>query len=72
TYWGNISYTVNKKGSEIEIELWGEIDVPGKILIRSPLNRPIKTVNIDNYKWTDFTETEIEIKRIPARIVIGY
>lgn len=72
TIWGALNYELKKSGSSVICKVSGEIKVPGKIILASPLAKPIRNVTVDGKAWRDFTEKEITLKKIPSEVTINY
>lgn len=72
TYWGDLSYVMKKTGGSINVKIEGDVEVPGKIILKSPLAKPVKSVKLKNEDYKDFTESEIVINKIPMEVVISY
>jgi hypothetical protein len=71
TYYGNLSYSMKKERTNVIVNLGGDVKVPkGKIVLKSPLAKRMRSVAIDgrNVRATK----EIRIERLPARVVVGY
>jgi hypothetical protein len=73
TYYGNISYTMKGNENEVKVSVSSEIKkYNGKIIIKSPYDKEIKEVFIDNKKSKNFTKNEVFLKRIYGDITIKY
>ncbi|MBN1384286.1 MAG: discoidin domain-containing protein [Elusimicrobia bacterium] len=72
TYWGNLSYTMKKTGNNINVKIEGDLKVPGKIILKSPLAKSIKSVKINNKAYKNFSQTEVVINKIPTEVEIQY
>lgn len=72
TYWGIFNYAMKKEGDGVRAKLWGDAHVPGSIVFRSPLDRPIKSVKLNGKPCSAFTPTDVMVKALPAELVIGY
>ena len=73
TQYGIISYQIQKRDNKIIISLKGNITIPeGQIIIKSPIDKPIKSITINDNTVNKFENSEIKIDEIPAKIVLGY
>ena len=54
-------------------EFSGEVTVPdGKIILRSPRNGDIKSVNVDGVVYKNFTAQEVVLEALPAKVELAY
>jgi hypothetical protein len=72
TLWGKISYKVTKEENKIVINISGNISVPKEIIFFSPINLPIKKVEINNKIWKNFSSSAVRIQKVPSEIVVYY
>ena len=72
TIWGIVNYSVKKKGAAVAFNVSGDLRVPGRIILASPLGKPIKSVTVNGTEWKDFTAKEIKLKKIPSAVTINY
>ncbi|MBM2841662.1 MAG: putative secreted protein, partial [Bacteroidetes bacterium] len=72
TYYGTISYSMRNTGKAVVVQLDGSVRVPsGKIVLKSPLSKRIKSVLINGRK-SRFAATEIPVRTLPSRVEITY
>jgi len=70
TYSGAIDLRMHADGDRLVVELSGDSH-PTRLLLRSPDDRPIRAASIDG-KAVAHTEHEIEVPRLPARVIFEY
>ncbi|HLP18562.1 MAG TPA: hypothetical protein VK470_20050, partial [Bacteroidota bacterium] len=75
TYYGTVSYTI-KRTSRLHVAIALSADfkkIPnGKIVIKSPMHGPVKSVSVNGKSVRTFTPSEITIGVLPARIELSY
>jgi hypothetical protein len=70
TYNGSVDIRMRAiSGDRIEIDLSG--DVRGRLIVRSPDDRPIRAATIDEQS-AEHSDGEIVVTRLPARVVLEY
>lgn len=73
TYYGNISYSMKKKGKKVVVELSGDVKIPtGKIVLKSPLAKRVRSAAIDGKVVRVVSAKEILVERLPARVELQY
>jgi hypothetical protein len=73
TYYGNINYSINKVGKDVVVKLDGTMHVPsGKIVLKSPLSKRVKSVRINDVKEKSIGGRDILIKTLPSTVKISY
>jgi hypothetical protein len=74
TYYGEISYSIEKEGNSYHFSVTGDIDLPeGGIRIRNFNGGKMPTaITVNGKELTDFNEREIAVSEVPADIVINY
>lgn len=73
TYYGTISYTVRKTGRTVTVQMGGDIRIPpGKIVLKSPLSKRIRSVLMNGKKSTSWKGSDIIITKLPSRIAVSY
>jgi hypothetical protein len=70
TYSGSIDLRMHTEGDRIVVDLSGDAH-PARLVLRSPDDRPIRKASIDG-KAVEHTEHEIEVPRLPARVVFEH
>lgn len=74
TYFGNISYSINKENEKYYFSIYGDIELPTngiKIKNFNGSNLPVR-VTVNGKRIKTFTEKEISINEFPADVVIEY
>ena len=72
TYYGILNYSMKKIDNKIFVEIWGDMDIPGKIIFTSPISKNIMNVKINGIKRKKFLNNEIIFKHLPAKLEISY
>ncbi len=73
TRYGDISYQIKKQNSEIIIKVDGKISIPnGGIIFKSPSDKNIRSVLINNKVYNKFDKNEIRIDKIPSNVIVDY
>jgi F5/8 type C domain len=71
THYGRLDYTMQSVGNSVRLSISGVRVPPGGIVIRSPLDRPIRAANIDG-RAIAFTPTETVIRSVPANVTLEF
>ena len=73
TYFGPLNYRLRRNGGTVLAEFSGEVTVPdGKIILRSPRNADVKSVNVDGVVYKNFTAQEVVLEALPAKVELAY
>lgn len=74
TYYGDISFSVNREANHYQFEIWGDVKLPANgIRIRNFNGSKMPArVTINGIETRDFTEKEITVKESPSTVVIYY
>jgi hypothetical protein len=73
TAYGLLGFTMRNEGEEVRVQLGGTVVLPpGKIILRSPRDLPLRAVAVDGVAYSDFTPTEVKLDRVPADVVLRY
>ena len=74
TWWGPLSYTLRRRGDDVlELDLGrGLRPPPGGIVLRPPLPRPLRGVEIDGRPVTTFDASGVQIEATQARVVLRF
>jgi hypothetical protein len=74
TYYGPVSYTLRAETPDtVRLRLGGDVTVPaGKIVVRSPLSRPLAGVTVNGHPVDSFSPDEAVIAETPAEVVLRY
>ena len=71
THDGRLRYTMRATGDVVRIHIEGPRIPPGGFVIRSPLDRPIRSATFDGESITS-TAKEVVIRRLPASLILRY
>jgi len=74
TYYGPVSYSLRSETPDtVHLRLSGDVTVPsGKIVVRSPLPRPLTGATINGQPAESFTADEAVVGEVPADVVLKY
>jgi hypothetical protein len=74
TYYGELSYSINKKNDEYHFSIYGNVKLPkGGIKIKNFNGSKLPAKVLVNGKVNkDFSEKEISVKEFPATVMINY
>ena len=74
TYYGNLSYSMRLRGKgTLRVKLEGDLAVPpGGIVVKPPLSRPIRQVEINGRALTEFTTHSFTCRECPAEAVVRF
>ena len=74
THYGVLNYTLRAEGPDaVRFRLSGDLAVPpGKIVVSSPLGRPLRSVKVNGKSVDTFTADGAVITECPADVVLGY
>jgi hypothetical protein len=73
TYWGTLGFTLLRvAGDGIAIELRGDVEPPGGIVLRPPLPRPLRGVEIDGRQSDSFDADGVTMRAGPGTVVMRY
>jgi len=74
TYFGPVSYTLRSENPDtVHLRIGGDVTMPsGKIVVRSPLPRPLVGVTVNGQAGETFTADEAVIDEVPAEVVLKY
>jgi len=74
THYGILSYSLRADGPDtVRLRLSGDLAVPpGKIVVRSPLVRPLKSLTVNGKPAGTFTAEGAVLGECPADVVLGY
>ncbi len=72
TYWGSLNYSMQKLDDGLHVKVWGDAKVPGKIILKSPIDAPIRSVEINGSDSKDFSPAEIYFTTLPVELKIVY
>ncbi len=73
TYGGELSYTIRPAGKRIVADLSGSVDLSvWKLILASPLGKPIRGVKVDGKTVRVPAEAEVRINHLPAKVELTY
>lgn len=73
TYFGTVNMRMKAQGDSVVTEIGGALTVPsGKIVVKSPLDLPVREVRVDGKVLRVSPGSEIVIGTVPARVVFRY
>ncbi len=74
TYYGEMSYSINRSGSNYKIQLYGGISLPpGGIIIKNIFNdKAPSAVTVNGISINAFNKKNIHIKTFPAEVEISF
>jgi hypothetical protein len=74
TYYGTLNYSIRPRGDrELAVAITGDVALPpGKIVLASPLERPLLGVTVNGQESKSFTRSEAVIDQFPATVVLRY
>ena len=73
TYYGNVSYTIEKKSSVYEVNIAGDLELPrGKILLQNLKRDFPKDVQLNGKRLVNLDKNRIVVDGLPAKIIITY
>jgi hypothetical protein len=72
TYWGELAYTLAREGEHgLRLVLAGGLEPPpGGIVVRPPLARPLRRVELDGKSYARFDASSVSLERGPATLVM--
>lgn len=71
THYGRLSYTMRASENSVQLHIEGVRIPPGGLIIRSPLDKSIKTASVDG-RTVPSRSTEVIIRKLPASLVLRY
>jgi hypothetical protein len=74
TYYGEISYSIKKDGNKYQFTIYGDAELPANGIKIKNFNgsKLPKEVQVNGKNIKDFNEKEIQVREIPAEIMIFY
>jgi hypothetical protein len=74
THYGILGYTLRADGPDtVRLRIGGDLALPpGKIVVRSPLDRPIRSVTVNGHPVDGVTADEVVVGECPADVVLAY
>lgn len=73
TYFGTLGYTMRVEGETVVVDFEGDVEVPsGGLVLRSPLERPIRSATADGQPVRDLDGEEVRLSRMPRRVILRY
>ncbi|MFO1371586.1 MAG: discoidin domain-containing protein [Candidatus Competibacteraceae bacterium] len=74
TYHGTLHYQMSMSSpNTLHVKLAGDITVPpGRIILHSPLERPLRSVTVNGQAVTTFTTATVTLEQFPAEVEMQY
>lgn len=74
TWYGTLNYRMAMSGPDtLRVQLSGDVTVPpGRIILHSPLDRPLQGVKVNNRSSETFTATAATLDQFPAEVEFQY
>jgi len=74
TWHGTLNFRMAMNGPDtLRMQLAGDVTVPpGRIILHSPLNRPIRAMTVNSQPVTTFTANTATIDQFPAEVELRY
>jgi hypothetical protein len=74
THFGVLSYTLGAEGADaVRVRLSGDLALPpGKIVVRSPLDRPLRRATVNGRAVEPADEASVVVAEWPADVLLGY
>jgi hypothetical protein len=76
THYGSVRYTMRAAGDSVRVALSGEVRVPpGGVVVRSPLDRPLRSASVDGRPAATRTaarSAEVVVNKVPSDIILRY
>jgi len=71
THYGRLSYTMRANGNSVQLHIEGVRIPPGGLIIRSPLDKSIKSASMDGHTVPS-SSTEVIVRKLPASLDLRY
>jgi hypothetical protein len=73
TYWGTLDLRMRARGDAVHVRVSGDVRAPGGIVIRTPLDRPIRRATVNGQAVrVDADAREIVVRAAPADVVLEH
>jgi hypothetical protein len=73
TYYGTLDLRMNAEGDAVRVRVGGDVRAPGGIVIRTPLDRPIRRATVNGRRVpVDADAREIVVRAAPADVVLEH
>jgi hypothetical protein len=74
TWHGTLHYRMAMSGPDtVRVRLSGDVTVPpGRIILHSPLDRPLREVMVDGQRTTTFTANAVTLDQFPVEVELRY
>jgi hypothetical protein len=74
TYWGVLNLTMRSEGrDDVRVRMAGDLVLPpGKIVVRSPLDRPLRAVTVNGRRLETVAPDSAVVDEFPADVVLHY
>jgi hypothetical protein len=73
TYWGTLNYSMKMEAKNVVVKVTGDLRAPkGGIVLKSPLDEPIRGARVNGKASKNFTNDEATIAVFPAEVQLVY
>ncbi len=73
THYGPLDLEMRMEGDAVRVRIAGALRLPrGGIVLRSPLDRPVRRATVDGAPAAVRDDAELTIRRAPADVVLEY
>ncbi|HVG43954.1 MAG TPA: hypothetical protein VM890_04465, partial [Longimicrobium sp.] len=73
THHGPLTFTMRAAGNAVSVRFEpGLRTPPGGIVLRSPLDRPVRSATVDGRKVEVFDGAEVRLRALPRRVELRY
>ncbi|HEX2211110.1 MAG TPA: discoidin domain-containing protein [Longimicrobium sp.] len=73
TYWGTLDLRMRAENDAVRVRIGGDVRAPGGIVIRTPLDRPIRRATVNGRRVSvDADAREIVVRAAPADVVLEH
>ncbi|HEX6910115.1 MAG TPA: hypothetical protein VF142_06965, partial [Longimicrobium sp.] len=73
TYWGGLDLRMRAEGSTVRVRIGGEVRPPGGIVVRTPLDRPIRRATVNGVRVPLGADArELRVRAAPADVVLEH
>ncbi len=73
TYYGSLDLRMRAEGDAVRVRVGGDVRPPGGIIIRTPLDRPIRRATVNGRRVSmDADAREVVVRDVPADVVLEH